>query len=237
MVGLSIFQAAVFLLYITHGQGPGGTAPIVAEGIEIYSNPLPHVLILTAIVVGVATLALGLALVVRIREAYGTIEEDEIGDQDGPAMMTAHLPALQVVLPLLAAPACILVRGRDLAWAGSRWSRLGGLRGLVRLLLDQVLESGVISYELGGWAAPFGIEYRVDALNAFVLLIVSGIGAVVLPFTPRSLLIEMVGEKRAYLFYCAFLLCVTGLLGIAITGDAFNLFVFMEISSLASYAS
>ena len=95
------------------------------------------------------------------------------------------------------------------------------------------MTSGVISYELGGWAAPFGIEYRVDALNAFVLLIVSGIGAVVLPFTPRSLLIEMVGEK-AYLFYCAFLLCVTGLLGVAITGDAFNLFVFMEISSLAS---
>ena len=146
--------------------------------------------------------------------------------------MTAHLPALQVVLPLLAAPACILVRGRDLAfWLAlvTTWAAFA----VSCLLLDQVMESGVISYELGGWAAPFGIEYRVDALNAFVLLIVSGIGAVVLPFTPRSLLIEMVGEK-AYLFYCAFLLCVTGLLGVAITGDAFNLFVFMEISSLAS---
>ena len=95
------------------------------------------------------------------------------------------------------------------------------------------MTSGTISYELGGWAAPFGIEYRVDSLNAFVLLIVSGIGAIVLPFTPRSLLIEMVGEK-AYLFYCAFLLCLTGLLGVAITGDAFNLFVFLEISSLAT---
>ena len=86
MVGLTVFQAAVFVLYITLGKVRDGTAPIVAEGIEIYSNPLPHVLILTAIVVGVATLALGLALVVRIREAYGTIEEDEIGDQDGPAI-------------------------------------------------------------------------------------------------------------------------------------------------------
>ena len=84
MVGLAVFQAAVFVLYITLGKVRDGTAPIVAEGIEVYSNPLPHVLILTAIVVGVATLALGLALVVRIREAYGTIEEDEIGEQDSP---------------------------------------------------------------------------------------------------------------------------------------------------------
>ena len=86
LLGLNIFQVAVFILYITLGKVRDGTAPIVAEGIEIYSNPLPHALILTAIVVGVATLALGLALVVRIREAYGTIEEDEIGDQDGPAI-------------------------------------------------------------------------------------------------------------------------------------------------------
>ena len=78
IIGLNIFQASVFVLYITLGKITGGTAPIIAEGIEVYSNPLPHVLILTAIVVGVATTALGLALVVRINEAYGTIEEDEI---------------------------------------------------------------------------------------------------------------------------------------------------------------
>jgi multicomponent Na+:H+ antiporter subunit C len=78
LVGLSIFQTSVYLLYIAPGKLIGGTAPIVGEGYEVYSNPLPHVLILTAIVVGVATLALGLALAVRIREAYGTIEEDEI---------------------------------------------------------------------------------------------------------------------------------------------------------------
>ena len=82
LVGLSIFQTSVYLLYIAPGKLIGGTAPIIAEAYKVYSNPLPHVLILTAIVVGVATLALGLALVVRIREAYGSIEEDEILEQD-----------------------------------------------------------------------------------------------------------------------------------------------------------
>ena len=85
LIGLAILQTSVYLLYIAPGKLVGGTAPIVAEGYRLYSNPLPHVLILTAIVVGVATLALGLALVVRIREAYGTIEEDEILVQDNEA--------------------------------------------------------------------------------------------------------------------------------------------------------
>ncbi|HYC48621.1 MAG TPA: cation:proton antiporter subunit C [Burkholderiales bacterium] len=84
LVGLSIFQTSVYLLYIAPGKLIGGTAPIYSVDFAIYSNPLPHVLILTAIVVGVATLALGLALVVRIREAYGTIEEDEILAQEAP---------------------------------------------------------------------------------------------------------------------------------------------------------
>ena len=78
IVGLSVFQVSVFLFYISLGNVSGGTAPILADGIEVYSNPLPHVLILTAIVVGVATTALGLALVVRISDAYGSIEDDEI---------------------------------------------------------------------------------------------------------------------------------------------------------------
>ena len=78
LVGLAIFQTSVYLLYIAPGKIVGGTAPIIDQNFTVYSNPLPHVLILTAIVVGVATLALGLALVVRINEAYGTIEEDEI---------------------------------------------------------------------------------------------------------------------------------------------------------------
>ena len=85
VIGLNVFQASVFILYITFGKVSGGTAPIVGEGITVYSNPLPHVLILTAIVVGVATTALALALVVRINEAYGTIEEDEINQQEDEA--------------------------------------------------------------------------------------------------------------------------------------------------------
>ena len=82
LIGLAVLQTSVFLLYIGPAKLVGGTAPIVAEGYTVYSNPLPHVLILTAIVVGVATLALGLAIVVRIREAYGSIEEDEILARD-----------------------------------------------------------------------------------------------------------------------------------------------------------
>ena len=80
LIGLAILQTSVYLLYIAPGKLIGGTAPIIAEGHDLYSNPLPHVLILTAIVVGVATTAVGLALTVRIKEAFGTIEEDEIED-------------------------------------------------------------------------------------------------------------------------------------------------------------
>lgn len=84
LIGLGIFQTSVYLLYLEPGKIRGGTAPIIDAAFSVYSNPLPHVLILTAIVVGVATMALGLALVVRINEAYGTIEEDEIfgGDRE-----------------------------------------------------------------------------------------------------------------------------------------------------------
>lgn len=82
VVGLNIFQTAVFILYISIGKLDEGTAPILMEGVGRYSNPLPHVLILTAIVVGVATTALALALVIRIHRAYGTVEEDEIDDAD-----------------------------------------------------------------------------------------------------------------------------------------------------------
>ena len=76
--GLNIFQVSVFLLYISMSKVDGGAAPILDDRYQVYSNPLPHVLILTAIVVGVATMSLGLALIVRIRDAYGTIEEEEI---------------------------------------------------------------------------------------------------------------------------------------------------------------
>ena len=83
LIGLSLFQTSVYLIYLSPGKILGGTAPILDPAYKVYANPLPHVLILTAIVVGIATLALGLALVVRIQEEYGTVEEDEIFDRDG----------------------------------------------------------------------------------------------------------------------------------------------------------
>ncbi len=82
IAGLIIFQTSVFIFYISIGKVDGATAPILADQFSQYSNPLPHVLILTAIVVGIATTALGLALIVRIKEAYGSIEEDEIQEKD-----------------------------------------------------------------------------------------------------------------------------------------------------------
>jgi multicomponent Na+:H+ antiporter subunit D len=101
-------------------------------------------------------------------------------------------------------------------------------------LLVQVLAGGPISYHIGGWEPPYGIEYRVDVFNGFVLMLVAMIGAVIMPFAHRSIAFE-IDEGRQAWFYCMYLLCLTGLLGIAITGDAFNAFVFLEISSLASY--
>jgi len=144
-----------------------------------------------------------------------------------------NLPALQVVIPLISAPLCFLLRRATPAWLLSvavSWICLA----ISALLLQHVLTVGPVSYHMGGWMPPWGIEYRIDLLNAFVLVLVSGIGAVVLPYARRSVLFE-VGNRRAYLFYTAFLLCLTGLLGMTSTGDAFNVFVFLEISSLASY--
>ena len=148
-------------------------------------------------------------------------------------MIEAHLPALQVVLPLIAAPLCVLLRHAGLVWLFATlvtWASLA----VAIALLQQVLAGGVIVYELGGWEAPWGIEYRIDEANAFVLVIVASIAAVIMPFAKRSVADEVEADKL-YLFYSMYLLCLTGLLGIPITGDAFNLFVFLEISSLSSY--
>ncbi len=101
-------------------------------------------------------------------------------------------------------------------------------------LLHQVMADGPISYAIGGWAPPIGIEYRIDQANAFMLVLVSIMAALVMTYAPRSIADEIAPERQGW-FYCMFLLCLTGLLGMAITGDAFNVFVFMEISSLATY--
>ncbi|MEP2184742.1 proton-conducting transporter membrane subunit, partial [Roseibium sp.] len=144
-----------------------------------------------------------------------------------------HLPVLQVAGPLIAAPICSLLRTRNAAWL---FTLLVSIAAFLcsAYLMQTVLETGPISYEIGGWAAPLGIEYRVDASNALVLLIISGISSVVLPFAKRSIEAE-VPEKQHALLYTAYLLCVTGLLGITATADAFNVFVFLEISSLSTY--
>ncbi|MGY8993458.1 MAG: monovalent cation/H+ antiporter subunit D family protein [Rhodospirillales bacterium] len=148
-------------------------------------------------------------------------------------MIMQHLPVLQVVVPLLTAPLCVIMRHGRLAWAFTTAISWACLVMAVMLLL-QVLEVGVVSYHIGGWAPPWGIEYRVDLLSAFVLVIVSAVAAIVALYARLSVEREIAPE-RVYLFYTMYCLCLAGLLGIAITGDAFNLFVFLEISSLSSY--
>ncbi|MBX6322377.1 MAG: monovalent cation/H+ antiporter subunit D family protein [Rhodospirillaceae bacterium] len=147
--------------------------------------------------------------------------------------MAPHLPVLQVVIPLLAAPACVLLRRAALCWALAAAVAATAL-AVSLLLLLRTLEAGTVSYALGGWAAPWGIEYRVDPLNAFVLAVVSAVFAVVTGFVRQSAAKE-IDPQRLYLFYAMLLLCFTAALGIVVTGDAFNVFVFLEISSLSSY--
>ena len=148
--------------------------------------------------------------------------------------MLIHLPILQVILPLVAAPSCLIIRHARFAW-GFALAVSAAALVVSLLLLQQVLANGVISYTLGGWDAPWGIEYRIDILNAWVLAIVSGISFLVLAGSRESVRVE-IGEGRQTLFYTLYLLCFAGLLGIVATGDAFNVFVFLEISSLATYA-
>jgi multicomponent Na+:H+ antiporter subunit D len=148
-------------------------------------------------------------------------------------VLDTHLPILLIVIPLMAAPICLLLRRRTLAWAFAllvSWSVLV----MAFALLMRVLDQGTVIYLLGNWVTPWGIEYRIDAVNGFVLLLVALIGAVVLLYAPTSIAHEL-PQVRHNLFYAAFLLCLTGLLGMTITGDAFNVFVFLEISSLSTY--
>ena len=147
--------------------------------------------------------------------------------------LAAHLPALQVVVPLLAAPMTVLLRRRSVAFGVALAASWATLAIAIALWL-RVADSGTISYAIGNWPAPWGIEYRVDSLSAFVLVLVAGVAAVVLPYSRASIEAE-VPPQQHYLFYTMFLLCLTGLLGITVTGDAFNIFVFLEISSLSSY--
>ena len=149
------------------------------------------------------------------------------------AAVEPHLSVLIVVVPLLAAPLCVVLRNGRLSWL---WATVVTwiVFALSLVILAKVLVDGPIAYELGGWAPPWGIEYRIDAANAFLLVILGAIGAITLPYAYASVARE-VPEARVYLFYLMYLLCLTGLIGITVTADAFNLFVFLEISSLSSY--
>ena len=147
--------------------------------------------------------------------------------------LTDHFVVLEVVLPLLAAPACVLVRNPRV----TRLFSLGIVAACFAIavaLLIQVRGGGVISYHLGGWPPPLGIEYRVSTVNAYLLVLVTAMALVVMSFDSRGGP-PRVPESRRHLYYAVFLLCICGLLGITITGDAFNIFVFLEISSLSSY--
>lgn len=144
-----------------------------------------------------------------------------------------HLPVLQVVVPLLTAPIAALLRQRGLAWAAA--TAASSFAFLMALeLVSLVRSAGVQTYAVGSWPAPYGIELVVDAFSALLLLIITGASTASLLLAYSSFRRE-IPEERQHLFYAAWLLTLSGLSGIVVTGDAFNIFVFMEIASLGGY--
>ena len=149
--------------------------------------------------------------------------------------MEQHLPILQVILPLLAAPLAALLRGRDLAWTLSALVTGGTLLISIALFLEQRASGTTLVYDIGGWPAPIGIVYVIDAASALVLPVISGL-AFVATLAARQLVEAEIDRRDHPLFYAAWLLTIAGMLGQVTTGDAFNIFVFLEISSLSAYA-
>jgi multicomponent Na+:H+ antiporter subunit D len=147
--------------------------------------------------------------------------------------LTGHLPALQVIVPMLAAPLVVLLRPRGLAWAGATAVALLSF-WIALSMAVAVLQGAHFGYDMGGWQAPYGIELSVGGFSALVLVIVTGAGALSL-LAARPSIDRQIEEGRQSLFYAAWLLALAGLAGIVVSADAFNIFVFMEISSLASY--
>lgn len=148
--------------------------------------------------------------------------------------MIEQLPAIQLLLTFLAAPACSMMQNGDRAWwltAIVSWMSVI----VAALLMFHVWDGGVISYHMGGWPPPWGIEVRIDELTALVLLLVTLFGSLVVVALRESLK-GVMRHQRQSLYYTTFLLCFAALIGITITGDAFNVFVFLEVSSLSTYA-
>ncbi|MBL4740323.1 MAG: monovalent cation/H+ antiporter subunit D family protein [Sneathiella sp.] len=145
----------------------------------------------------------------------------------------SHAPVLAIIIPLMGAPICALFRGKTAPWLFTLI--LSGIAFAYSIdLLIAVSANGPISYEIGGWAPPYGIEYVADPLSAFVMVIISGISTGVLLYAKDSIANE-VPTSRLGFFFAAYLLALTGMMGITVTGDAFNIFVFLEITSLSSY--
>ena len=149
--------------------------------------------------------------------------------------MMQHLPILQVLLPLLAAPFAALLRGRELAWGLAFLTTGAAFLISIALFLEQRALGTTLVYELGNWAAPIGIVYVIDAASALVLPVISGIGFIA-TLAARQLVAAEIDRRDHGLFYAAWLLTIAGMLGQVTTGDAFNIFVFLEISSLSAYA-
>ncbi len=148
-------------------------------------------------------------------------------------MLSSQLSALHVVIPLLAAPLCAIFRKPAIAWLIAL--AVGIACSITSVaILHQVQNSGVIVYSLGGWAAPWGIEYRIDTANALILLIISFIYLITIIYARTSIRSEVPDNGQGWL-YTAWILCFTGLSGITVSGDVFNVFVFLEISSLSTY--
>ncbi len=147
--------------------------------------------------------------------------------------LTSHLPALQVIVPMLCSPLILLLKPRGLAWAGATLVALCSFAIAVNMAFA-VVGGKEFSYDMGGWEAPYGIALSVDAFSALVLLIVNGAATMAL-LAARPSIDQQIEQERQPLFYSAFLLALAGLTGIVVSADAFNIFVFMEISSLASY--
>ena len=147
--------------------------------------------------------------------------------------LIAHLPALQVVVPMLSAPLIVLLQPRGLAWAGTTAVALVSF-AIALALTAAVLDGQTQEYAMGGWPAPYGIALSVDAFSALMLLVVTGAAAAAL-LAAKPSIDQQIEPDRQPLFYSAWLLALSGLVGIVVAADAFNIFVFMEISSLASY--
>lgn len=147
--------------------------------------------------------------------------------------LTPHLPALQVIVPMLSAPLILLLKPRGLAWAGTTAVALLSFAIAMNMALA-TFEGERLRYDMGGWVAPYGIELAVGAFGSLILLIVTGASAAAL-LAGRVSVDSQIEEERQPMFYAAWLLALSGLAGIAVSADAFNIFVFMEISSLASY--